>query len=53
MREIFASRIRIDYLISFGRERERERERERKGEREKGIEREKGRERHLDKTERR
>ena len=26
MREIFASRIRIDYLISFGRERERERE---------------------------
>ena len=29
MREIFASRIRIDYLISFGREREREREGER------------------------
>ena len=34
MREIFASRIRIDYLISFGRERERERDRERERERE-------------------
>ena len=49
MREIFASRIRIDYLISFGREREREKGRERERDRE----RERERERHLDKTERR